>query len=226
MADLHPKRPLLPFRDREEAGDLLAEQLLGYRDQPKSWVVGLPRGGVRTAGRVALALRLPLDVVCPRKIGAPFQPEYAIGAVAEEGEGFFDPALLARLGVTLESLGGAINAERQEAHRRLLLYRRHLPPRSWKGATLLLVDDGIATGSTMKAAISSARALGAAQVVVAVPVLPADRVEEFRHLADQLVYLAAPRDFYAVGQFYDEFEATSDQEVLQILEAQLEKLPC
>lgn len=205
------------FFDRRDAGERLAAKLTAYHGKPKTIVIGLPRGGVVTAAAVATQLELPLDVVCPRKIGAPFNEEYAIGAVTETGEPFLNHSAIAQLGVDKTYLERAIKEQSMEAQRRLTVYRQGRPARDFNGWTVILVDDGIATGATMKAAILSVKAQLAKQVVVAVPVIPPDNVPAIASMVNALHYLAAPPHFAAVGQFYDHFDGTTDAEVIHLL---------
>ncbi len=205
------------FNDRRDAGKRLQEKLLHYRNCPGAVVIGLPRGGVPVAYEVAKGLDLPLDITCPHKIGAPFNPEYAIGAITEHGEGIFNEEVIKRLGISKEYLAREVKERTREARERLQVYRNDPRPREVKGETVILVDDGLATGSTMKAAISSMREEGAARIVVAIPVSPPETLYEIERLADEVICLYAPENFAAVGQFYREFSATSDEEVIELL---------
>ena len=201
------------FKDRWQAGERLAEELRDYQALPGAVVLGLARGGVVTAAAVAKRLRLPLDVICPRKISAHNNPEYAIGAVTESGEAI----LRNNIGVSESYIAEAIITETAEARRRLKIYREGMPPRKLNGKTAILIDDGLATGSTMCAAIQGVRAEGAHEVVVAVPVTPPHALGEMYRRADAVFCVSAPRDFYAVGQFYESFPQSSDEEVYEIL---------
>lgn len=205
------------FINRKQAGEKLAELLLQYKDRSQCVVVGLPRGGVVTAAAVAKKLHLPLDVVCPRKLGAPFNPEFAIGAITESGESYLDQEVIRRYGVTQDYLDAIQQQQQQEAQRRLKLYRSGRPPTDFTDKIVILVDDGIATGATMKAAILSVKSRSARQVVVATPVIPLDTVPEISALVDELIVVAAPSGFMAVGQFYREFAQTTDTEVVELL---------
>lgn len=207
------------FQDRQDAGNRLASKLIPFQGRPKTVIVGLPRGGVVTAAAVATKLGLPLDVVCPRKIGAPFNEEYAIGAVTETGESFFNETAIAQLGIDKAYLDQAVQEQSLEAQRRLKIYRQGRPERNFNGWTVILIDDGIATGATMKAAIRSVKSQKAQLVIVAVPVIPPDNVNEIAGMADALYYLAAPPFFAAVGQFYERFDATADAEVIRLMSA-------
>lgn len=205
------------FRDRIDAGEALAEALEEYRDVEDGVVIGLPRGGVPVAYEVAKALNLPLDIVCPRKIGAPMNAEYAIGAITETGEGEMNEEVIAQMGVSEEYIKSEIESEKAEANHRLLAYRAGMPPRDLKDKVVLIVDDGLATGSTMKAAIHSVRAEGARKIVMAVPVSPPDTLLKFENLVDDAICLEAPPFFRAVGQFYEIFGQTSDDEVIELM---------
>ena len=208
---------MLIFKDREHAGELLAELLENYREADDTVIIGLPRGGVVTAYAVASALKLPLDVVCPRKVGAPGNPEYAIGAVTETGEAILNDRVITALAVSDALLQKIIEHERDVAKARLKLYRKDRPAKEITGKTVIIVDDGMATGHTMKAAIKSVKAQNPRQVIVAVPVTPPDTIQEILPTVDQVIYLEAPSYFAAVGQFYEEFLPTSDQEVIECL---------
>ncbi|MBC7265538.1 MAG: phosphoribosyl transferase [Coriobacteriia bacterium] len=201
------------FRDRHHAGKLLAEAL---RDRivGSGWVVlGLPRGGVVVAAEVARALGLPLDVIVARKIGAPGNPEYAIGAVDADGVVTLGAYAVADQGY----LERAAEAEKAEIARRLAAYRSGRPPLDVADARVVVVDDGLATGLTMISAVEYLKRHGAARIVVAVPVSPPETARLLRARADEVVTLAEPQDFFAVGAFYDDFSQTSDAEVIESL---------
>lgn len=205
------------FLDRHDAGKQLASHLAKYKGQKDVVVLGLPRGGVVLAYEVAKALQQPLEVICPRKVGAPSNPELALGAVTETGDGFFNRNLIASLGVTDKFLEQECAKEKERARQRLALYRKDRPALDLKGKTVILVDDGLATGATMKAAIQSVRGLKAAKIVVAVPVAPPDTAAEIKAMADEFVCLDTPWQFHAVGQFYRDFGQTDDSEVIELL---------
>ncbi|NGX41927.1 MAG: putative phosphoribosyl transferase [Chlamydiae bacterium] len=205
------------FRDRIEAGEKLASELFKYKNKEDTVIIGLPRGGVPVAYEVAERLNLPMDIVCPRKIGAPMNKEFAIGAITETGEGIFDTNTIARLHIPKEYIDEEVKAEKVEAQHRLEAYREGRPPRNLKDKTVLIIDDGLATGSTMKAAIKSIKAEGAKKIVVAVPVSPPDTVAEVRDIVDEVVCLDAPIFFQAVGQFYEDFRPTEDEEVVELM---------
>ncbi len=205
------------FKDREDAGAQLATLLSNYKNHPNAIVIGLPRGGVVTGYQVAKALNLPLDITCPRKIGAPDNLEYAIGAITETGEGIFHHDVIRALEVSEEYLQEMIELEKKEAQHRLDLYRKDRPPIEIIGKLVILVDDGLATGSTMQAAIRSIKSAHPAKIVVAVPVAPPDTLEHIRDQVDEVVCISAPPHFYAVGQFYDLFGQTEDDEVIDLM---------
>jgi putative phosphoribosyl transferase len=207
------------FRDRREAGELVAEEIKrqGFSFIRNSIVIALPRGGVVLGRVIAERLNIQLDVICPRKIGAPGNHEYAIGAVAESGEYFLDEVAVRQVGATQEYLRVEIEKQKAEADRRKRKYRGGRDDLDMGGKVVFLVDDGVATGSTMKAAIKSAFAGGAIQVIVAVPVGPEDSIRELEELADQVICLEIPIPFYAVGQFYERFGEVTDEEVIELL---------
>jgi putative phosphoribosyl transferase len=209
------------FEDRQEAGLKLADALISYKGDKQVVVLGLPRGGVVLAAVVAEKLGLPLDVVCPRKIGAPFNKEYAIGAITESGELIADVTTMRGLEVSGSYLEQEIATEREQAQRRLALFRQGRLPRDLEDKTVILVDDGLATGLTMKAAILTVKQEGAAKVVVAVPVAPGDTVSEMEDLADEVCCLSTPQFFQAVGQFYRNFVQVEDDEVVALMRKKL-----
>jgi putative phosphoribosyl transferase len=203
------------FRDRAEAGRRLAERLLPYRTQAPL-IVGLPRGGVVVAAEVARGLGASLDVLVVRKVGHPRQPEFGVGAVAP-GVVLLDDDAAARFDVARPELDVVVARERAEMERRLRLYRGDAPPLDVRGRTVLLIDDGLATGVTARAAARALRAAGARRIVLAVPVGPASAEEDLKPDLDEVVVLEAPRRFGAVGVWYQSFEQTTDQEVLGLL---------
>lgn len=205
------------FRDRVDAGKQLAQRLIGYKDKPETIVLGLPRGGVVTAYEVARILDLPLDIIVSRKIGAPHNQELAVAAIAEDGSIIINDQLMNDLGLQLDDLQNLISKEKKEAARRMKLYRADRKPLELAGKTVILVDDGIATGATMRAAITSVRSRGAKSIIVAVPVAPAESLDEIRSEVDDLICLSAPELFFGVGGFYEEFSQTEDQEVVDLM---------
>jgi putative phosphoribosyl transferase len=206
----------MPFRDRREAGQRLAERLSGLRgSQPL--VLGLPRGGVPVAFEVARALDAPLDVLVVRKLGVPFQPELGMGAVGEDGVRVLNPEVLREAGVTDAQLAEVEARERAEVEQRAARLRGGRPPVPLSGRTVIIVDDGLATGGTARAAIRVARERGAARVVLAVPVAPPDTVAALSREADEVIALETPEPFFAIGGWYADFIPTSDQEVADLL---------
>lgn len=204
------------FRDRVDAGTRLAELLLEHRDRDDVTVLGLPRGGVPVAGVVARQLRAPLDVLVVRKVGMPGHEELALGAVGPDVT-FLDHHLIARLGLTIEALEPTIRREQAERERREAAYRPGRPPLDLRGRTAILVDDGLATGSTMAVAAGAARSLLAGSVIVAVPVASHSGVRRLAGRSDEVVAVVEPADFGAVGECYDDFSAVSDDEVCRWL---------
>ncbi len=211
------------FRDRREAGELLAQAILKKFDGEliDPVVVAIPRGGVVVAEPIAEKLGAPIDLVIPRKIGAPFNEEFAIGAVTEDGTVLINPTITpefaARLGITEEYIRRKAAEEIAEIERRRKKYLSGFGRVPKEGRDVILVDDGIATGLTVKAAIASLRKEKPRRIILAVPVMPAEKVGEFKELVDDLVVLYAPVEFSAVGQFYYDFSQTSDEEVIEIL---------
>jgi predicted phosphoribosyltransferase len=207
------------FRDRSEAGRRLGAELATlHLERPV--VLGLPRGGVPVAAQVAAALRAPLDVIVVRKLGVPWQPELAMGAVGEDGAAVINDPVVRGARVTADELEAARRRESAEVDRRAALFRGGRRRLALDGRTAVLVDDGLATGATARAAVRVARAHGARTVVVAVPVAPPDTVAALRREADDVIALMTPEDFGAVGRFYRDFTQTSDDEVVSCLAAQ------
>ncbi len=204
------------FSDRLDAGRRLAEHLHRYRGDD-TVVLGLPRGGVPVAAVVADALGAPLDVIVVRKVGVPYQPEVAMGAVGEGGARVVDRRVVGQAGVTDEQFAVAERTQRAEVERRVEALRRDHPRIPLAGKVAIVVDDGVATGSTARAAGRVARALGAARVVLAVPVGPRDTATRLGDEFDDVVVAEAPTRFRAVGQFYDRFDQVSDREVVEWL---------
>ena len=214
----------MTFQNREEAGRRLVEQLLNYRKRPATLILALPRGGVAIGYQLSLGLHLPLDVFIVRKLGAPHNSEYALGAVGETGTVYVNPAAMAEFHVSRAELKNLVEAQREEIIRRQALYRkdRRLPVLT--GRTVILVDDGIATGSTFFASVQSIRELNPHRLIGAIPVGPIETIREVRTLVDELVVLATPDPFWAVGSHYVDFAQVSDQAVLEYLNLSEEAL--
>lgn len=213
--DLEEDRGRMGFADRREAGRELARALEGL-DGQEVVVLAIPRGGVEVGAEVAEARGWPLDVVIPRKVGAPHNPELGLGAIAP-GVRVLDQGMLRTLGVSEEYLEGEIAAQEEEIRRRSEAYRRGRPAADLKGKVAVVVDDGVATGGTAAAALRWARAQEAARVVLAIPVAPREAVRRLSGEADEIVCLGMPEPFYAVGQWYRDFPQTSDEEVISLL---------
>jgi len=206
----------MSFRDRVDAGRRLAMRLEAFRAQSPV-ILGLPRGGVPVAAEVAQALDAPLDVLIVRKLGVPWHPELGFGAIGEAGIIVLNRDLVQDLGLTAPEIQEVTTVEQAELERRVRRYREGRPPVDFEGRTVIVVDDGIATGFTVRAAVEVARLRGAGRVVVAVPVASPRVVEELRSLADEVIVLEAQEALMAVGQFYWDFPQTSDEEVTRLL---------
>ncbi|HSV46957.1 MAG TPA: phosphoribosyltransferase [Ramlibacter sp.] len=204
------------FRDRHQAGRVLAERLVHYRGRPNLLVLALPRGGVAVGFEVALALQAPLDVFVVRKLGLPGHEEYAIGAIASGGVRVMNPS--PGLQISPEALAAVVTREQAELVRRELLYRGSRAALGVRGRTVLVVDDGLATGSTMRAAVQAIRQQHPARLVVAVPVGAPDTCRALEAEADEVVCAAMPEPFHAVGLWYLDFPQASDEEVAALLE--------
>ena len=206
------------FLDRREAGKLLARALVQYARRKDVVVLGLPRGGVPVAAEVARALGAPLDVLIVRKLGAPGQDELAIGAIAEGGVRVLNRELVENLGLTRWEIDELAQSEERELERRVQIYRGGRDSLPVADRTVIVIDDGVATGATMRAGLQSLRARGATLVVAAAPVGAADSVATLREAADEVVVLETPAWFRAVGQWYENFGQTTDEEVRACLE--------
>jgi predicted phosphoribosyltransferase len=205
------------FEDRFEAGQYLATKLRRYRDQPDVIVLALPRGGVPVAFEVARALGAPLDVFLVRKLGLPGQPELAMGAIAAGGVQVLHQELVDQLQVAPEVIESVAQVEREELQRQEAAFRHGRAPPEIAGRTVILVDDGLATGSTMRAAVAALKSQHPKRIVMAVPVGSDDTCEEFSHEVDEAICAARPEDFRSVGVWYRDFSPTSDREVQNLL---------
>jgi putative phosphoribosyl transferase len=218
------------FSDRADAGRQLAERLTAYARRPDVLVLALPRGGVPVAFEVAKRLDVPLDLFLVRKLGLPGHEEFAIGAIASGGVRVLDDDVVRSLGVSREEIDRVTRQEEQELSRRERLYRDDRPGPEVRDRIVILVDDGLATGSTMRAAISALRLEGARRIVVGVPVAPRETCEAIRAEVDEIVCVEMPEQFRAVGMWYDDFGQTSDEEVSALLaranQARVSRTPC
>jgi predicted phosphoribosyltransferase len=206
-----------PFRDRREAGRLLAAKLAGHANRPDVLVLALPRGGVPVAYEVARALGAPLDVFVVRKLGVPGHEEYAMGAIATGGVRVLNNDVVNALGIPDHVIDRVAAREQQELARRERLYRGDRPPPDVRGRTVILVDDALATGATMHAAVKALRPQQPARIVVAVPTASPDACEQLQAEADEVVCATTPEPFYAVGLWYENFSQTTDDEVRDLL---------
>jgi erythromycin esterase-like protein/adenine/guanine phosphoribosyltransferase-like PRPP-binding protein len=217
MAIRERTRVTAPFRDRHDAGRTLAEHLRAYANRDDAIVLALPRGGVPVGYEVAEALNLPLDIFLVRKLGVPGHEELAMGAIASGGVRVLNDDVIQSLRIPEAAIDAVAAMEQRELARRERLYRGSRPAPEIRGRTVILVDDGIATGSTMRAAVEALRRLGAERIVVAVPVAAPSVCDAFQEIADEAVCAFTPEPFYAVGLWYEEFGQTSDDEVQQLL---------
>lgn len=206
------------FQDRHEAGRALARELASFKGQDDVVVLGIPRGGVVVGREIAQVLNAPLDVYITRKIGAPDNPELAIGAVASDGTLILDHQLAKRLGVSQDYIDKESERQKREIKRRKAEYKGDLPDPELKGKVVILADDGVATGATTLATIRAIRTQEPARLILAIPVGPRDTVESLKREVDELFCLHAPEIFWAVGAFYSVFDQTSDEEVKALLQ--------
>ncbi|MGO8951462.1 MAG: phosphoribosyltransferase [Ktedonobacterales bacterium] len=206
------------FRDRREAGQLLAKKLGTYANRPDVLVLGLPRGGVPVAFEVASALGVPLDVMLVRKLGVPGERELAMGAIASGGIRLLNQKVIDALRIPDYAVAEVALEEGRELRRRERLYRGYLPPAVLGGRIVIVVDDGIATGSTMRAALWAIRQQQPARTIVGAPVIAADTCRILQQESDEVVSLLAPDDFLSVGSWYAEFPQTSDEEIQDLLD--------
>lgn len=209
--------PLMAFKDRNEAGEMLAEALVKFRDRPDTVVVALPRGGVAVGHAVSKKLHLPLEVLIVRKLGVPGNPELAFGAVAEGGGSYVDQLSVKAMELIPEEIDETAKKELFEITRRIKKYRGSKKKSDYSNKTVIVVDDGIATGATMRAAIRSLRMQKPYEIVIAVPVASYETADELRLLSDEFVCLETREFFRSVGSFYKDFRQVSDEEVMEIL---------
>ena len=206
------------FEDRIDAGQQLAEALKKYQDEQGVLILALPRGGVPVAYEIASILHLPMTVFIVRKLGVPGHEELAMGALAEENICIMSDGLVKQLGISDEQVRFVVEKEKEELKRRIQYYRQAQALPSFLKKTIILVDDGIATGSTMKAAIIAIRTCQPKEIILAVPVASQDSLSELSRLVDKVVCLMSPEPFYSVGQWYEAFPQTSDEDVIALLE--------
>jgi predicted phosphoribosyltransferase len=206
------------FRDRYDAGRQLAKELMAYADRPDVLVLALPRGGVPVGYEVARALHAPLDVFLVRKLGLPGHEELAMGAIASGGVRVLNEELVHVLDIPPDVIDEVAEEERRELERRERAYRDDRPPLNVRGRIVILIDDGLATGSTMRAAVAALRKQGPARIIVAVPVAATSTCRELQQEVDEVVCARTPEPFRAVGIWYDDFSQTSDEEVHALLE--------
>ena len=206
-----------PYRDRVEAGRFLAEKLTDYADRPDVLVLALPRGGVPVAFEVARALGVPLDVFLVRKLGVPGHEELAMGAIASGGVRILNKDVVRSLRLLPEDIDAVAVREWDELHRRERDYRDDRPAPDVRGRTVILIDDGLATGSTMRGAVAALRRQGPSRLVVAVPIAAPSTCQELRDEVDEVICARTPEPFHAVGQWYQDFSQTSDKEVRDLL---------
>jgi putative phosphoribosyl transferase len=207
------------FKNRQEAGRRLASRLGKYANREDVIVLGVPRGGVPIAFEVATTLNLPLDIFVLRKLGVPGHEELAFGAIGSGGVRVLNASVVEQLGISDLDIALVTRAEREELERRERLYRGNRPPLDVHGRTVILVDDGIATGSSLRAAIHALRQMKPAAVVIATPVAPQETCNRLRQEVDELVCVEMPEPFYGVGQFYHDFSQVSDEEVNELLDS-------
>jgi putative phosphoribosyl transferase len=215
---------MILFHDRRDAGEQVAKRLKHLAGRSDVVVLGIPRGGIVVADEIARALGAPLDVFVTHKIGAPFNPELAVGAVASDGTTFLDLPLIEELGLAFTTVEREKERQVREIQRRAELYRRGQAPYELVDKTIVLADDGVATGSTTIAALRALAKRHPTNRVLAVPVAPVMTLQLLRRETDELIVLVAPEPFLAVGRFYEEFEQVADEEVIEILTAARERL--
>jgi putative phosphoribosyl transferase len=206
-----------PFRDRAEAGQLLVQRLQSYADHPDVIVLGLPRGGIPVAYEIAQGLAAPLDVYLVRKLGVPDQPELAMGAIAHSGNRYLNLAIMRQCRVGVDELARVTRQEWQELERRDFEYRQGRPPPDLTHKVVVVVDDGLATGATMFAALAALRQQSVQRLVAAIPVAPATSLQQLSTRADEVVCLMTPESFQSVGEWYVDFSQTSDAQVCSLL---------
>jgi len=214
---LTARRCPIRFFDRRQAGQELAEALDFLKARDDVIVLGIPRGGVVVAYEVAKALGAPLDIFITRKIGAPDNPEFALGAVASDGTVVLDRLIVDQLDIPADYVLDEIKRQREEIERRMQMFRGERPPPEFKGKVVVLVDDGVATGATVLASLRALRQREPAELILAIPVGPPETVARLAEEADRVIALETPEPFWAVGRFYIRFDQTTDEEVIELL---------
>jgi predicted phosphoribosyltransferase len=205
------------FQNRDEAGRLLAAKLSKYRADPGGLILALPRGGVAVGYAMSVELHLPLDVFVARKIGSPENLEYALGAISETGNIYWNPEAVSEFRLSSGEIHDLVRVQQEEIHRRQRIYRQGRQPPSLHDRAVILVDDGIATGATFFVSIEAVRRQAPRLLIAAIPVGPTDTIRKIKPLVDELVWLATPDPFWSVGGHYAEFSQVSDEEVLRYL---------
>ena len=205
------------FQNRDEAGRKLAEALTEYTNKENTLILGLGKGGIVIAKAVAQALFLPLDILLTRKIGAPINDEFPIGAITEHGTTYVDTRLIRQLQISQDYLDSMVEQEHIEAQKQIALYRENLEASDFTGKRVIIVDDGLATGATAKVAIQAVRERKATEVVLAVPMAPVDAIPELKEAADRFICLHTPDPFYTVKQFYFDFPDIAEEEIVRLL---------
>jgi putative phosphoribosyl transferase len=214
---------MIRFKNRAEAGRYLAEKLLSFANASDAIVLGLPRGGVVVAYEIAKRLRLPLDIFLVRKLGVPGYEELAMGAIASGGVRVMNDDVMRQIRISDDALAAVVGKEEQEIERREAAYRGDRPPLDVNGLTVILVDDGLATGATMRAAVAALRKQNPRQIIIAVPTASPDTCDEFRASVDAIFCGITPTPFYAVGAWYEDFSQTTDGEVRELLKVASER---
>lgn len=212
---LVPGGPL--FKDRRDAGRRLCQALLPYKAAPNTCILALPRGGVVAGDEISRGLQIPLEVLVTRKLGAPGNPELAMGALVETGYRYINPFILSQATVSEERLAEEVRRQQEEIHRQVQRYRQGRPLPTLSSQRVILVDDGLATGATFFASLAALRALGVASLIAAVPVAPPYAKADLASRADSVIVLETPEQFFAIGQFYEDFAQVEDEEVLSCL---------
>lgn len=208
----------MKLRDRTEAGQLLANKLIKYENNTNVIVLALPRGGVPVGFEISQKLHVPLDILIVRKLGVPWQEELAMGAITMNGIQILNDEIIKNLKISSAQIKEIVSQEQAELDRRNSVYRHDEPFPDLKNKIVILVDDGLATGATMRAAVAAVRQAMPEKIIVAVPVAPNDTCREFKKIADELICLEIPQIFYSISQWYDYFPQTSDEEVIKLLE--------